>query len=222
MIRLVKTAIPKVLADNCDKWTKEYCDCFSRGEIPDKKLATAYNKPAVKKALEAETNGKCAYCECKIKHNSHGDIEHILPKNKDARPDLCFEWDNLTLACAKCNQSEKKDYYDVALPLINPYIDYPENRFVARGGMIFHVHHDNSAKATVSVLNLNRIPLLERRAERISSIENLLALWIERADTDPLRKIIENELHKGYEKDKEFSFTVKSHLANRSFPVKAT
>ena len=37
-----------------------------------------------------ETHGKCAYCESKIKHIDYGDIEHILPKNKNARPDLCY------------------------------------------------------------------------------------------------------------------------------------
>ena len=131
MIHLEKTAIPKVLADNASNWTKEYCACLAMGDIPDNKLASAYNNPTIKRALEIETSGKCVYCESKVKHNSHGDIEHILPKNKDARPDLCFSWENLTLACGQCNQSGKGDYYSVAIPLINPYVDYPEKHFKA-------------------------------------------------------------------------------------------
>ena len=219
MIRLEKTAVPKILSDNAEKWTKEYCDCLNRGEVPIKNLATAYNKPEIKAALESETNGKCAYCESKVKHIAHGDIEHFLPKNKNARPDLCFAWSNLTFACQQCNQTGKRDYYCVELPLINPYEDYPENHFRSHGAMIFHVPKDDRGKATVSTLELNRTHLLERRAKRIQDVENLLILWLEQQDTDPLRKITENELHKEYAKDKEFSFAVKSHLVDRGFPV---
>ena len=220
MIRLKKSAKPKILAENADKWTKLYCDCIAQGCKPDKTLATKYNHPTIKKALEHETNEKCAYCESKITHVYHGDIEHILPKNKNARPDLCFEWDNLTLACAKCNQSGKGDYYNVALPLINPYTDYPEKHFQALGAFIFNTVGDERAIITEKTLGLNRTPLVERRKKRIDDIEPLLEIWYNTDSRSPRKVILEDQLHIEYGKDKEFSFTIKQHLSYRGFPVK--
>ena len=219
MVHLVKNVQPKILADNADKWTKEYLDCIARGVKPSKTLATAYNKPEIKKALEEETHGKCAYCESKVKHISPGDIEHILPKNKNARPDLCFVWDNLTFACEDCNSSGKHDYYEPDLPLINPYVDYPENHFEAFGPMVFHVFGDERAFATNITLELNRPKLVDRRREQIINIDILLTTWAERPEGDPLKKVLENQLHKAYEKDKEFSFVIKGYLFSRGFPV---
>ena len=59
-----------------------------------------------------------------------GDIEHILPKCKDARPDLYVEWSNLTLACEVCNRVNKRDYYNPNIPLVNPYEDNPNEFFI--------------------------------------------------------------------------------------------
>jgi 5-methylcytosine-specific restriction endonuclease McrA len=219
MVHLVKNVQPKILADNADKWTKEYLDCIARGVKPSKTLATAYNKPEIKKALEEETHGKCAYCESKVKHISPGDIEHILPKNKNARPDLCFVWDNLTFACEDCNRSGKHDYYEPDLPLINPYVDYPENHFKAFGPMVQEKLGDSRAYATRATLDLNRTPLMEKRVERIESVKTLLTVWATIPESDPLKKVSEKELHKEYGKDKEFSFVIKYYLDGMGFPV---
>ena len=87
MRKLSKSKKPQILVDNEVAWTKEYCDCLSVGKTPSREIAMRYSHPTIKSALEGETRGKCAYCESKIKHISYGDIEHILPKNKEARPD---------------------------------------------------------------------------------------------------------------------------------------
>lgn len=87
---------------------------------PSETIAHRYNNKAIKDTLEKETFGKCAYCESKIRHVEFGDIEHILPKCKDARPDLYVEWSNLTLACEVCNRVNKRDYYNPNIPLVNP------------------------------------------------------------------------------------------------------
>ena len=129
MIKLTKGKKPQVLIDNAAKWTEEYLDCIQSGKNPSETIAHRYNQPEIKSALERETYGKCAYCESKLKHVEFGDIEHILPKHKNARPDLYVEWDNLTLACEVCNRKCKKDYFDPQMPLINPYIDDPDKVF---------------------------------------------------------------------------------------------
>lgn len=118
---------PQVLVDFAEQWTKEYLDCLQREEKPSETIAQRYNNKTIKDTLEKETFGKCAYCESKIKHIEFGDIEHILPKRKDARPDLYVEWSNLTLACEVCNRVNKRDYYNPNAPLVNPYEDDPKD-----------------------------------------------------------------------------------------------
>ena len=135
MIRIQKTQKPKILVDNAATWTYEYTSCLAAGKEPSKEVSTRYNKPEIKEALEKETHGKCAYCESKIKHISYGDIEHILPKSKNARPDLYVEWSNLALSCEQCNRSGKRTYYDPQLPLINPYSDIPSQHLQDLGSV---------------------------------------------------------------------------------------
>lgn len=219
MIKIKKSPKPKILADNAVTWTQEYCSYLSAGVIPPDKVSTRYSDPTIKESLEKETHGKCAYCESKIKHISYGDIEHILPKNKNARPDLYVEWDNLTLSCEQCNRSGKRTYYDPQLPLINPYSDMPSQHLQDVGPLIVPVLGDNRAIVTEKVLKLNRAALVERRTERIMSVENLLQAWA-KEQNPTVKEILSNQLHEEYREDKEFSSTIKSFLNLNGFPVK--
>lgn len=125
MIKLIKYPKPRVLIENEDKWKNEYMASINSA-ADNIKIPRHYSHNDIKEALIVETHGKCAYCESKFRHVTSGDIEHIFPKNKNARPDLVVEWTNLTLSCPTCNRQNKKDYYDPQLPLINPYVDEPE------------------------------------------------------------------------------------------------
>lgn len=219
MRKLQKGPKPQILRENEKVWTKEYCDCLEKGQIPAQSIATRYNHKSIKMALEVETSGKCAYCESKIKHVSYGDIEHILPKNINARPDLYVSWDNLTLACEQCNRVCKKDYYDVSLPLINPYLDEPKEHLIDLGAIIMPQAGDERANITRTVLDLNRPELIERRLERIESVEHLLNRWIK--ETQPtIKNMLEEQLHNECQTDKEYSSTIIAYLQSEGFPVK--
>ncbi len=220
MIKISKMPKPQVLIDNANTWTKEYCDCIKAGKEPSKEIKYRYNHPEIKHALEKETHGKCAYCESKIKSVAYGDIEHILPKNKNARPELYVEWNNLTLACEQCNRAGKGTYYEPNLPLVNPYTDAPSDFLRDFGPLIMPLPGNDRGIATEKVIRLNRGALVERRTERINSIEALLQGWAK--ETNPtLKKLLEDELHNEYLKEKEYSSTVKSFLKENEFPVKA-
>lgn len=218
MRKIRKLKKPQILVINATKWTQEYCSCLSAGQKPSDKIATRYQDSTIKATLEQETHEKCVYCESKIKHISYGDIEHILPKNKDARPDLYVEWDNLTLACEQCNRSGKRVYYNPQLPLINPYVDNPENHFNDIGPLIMPILGDDRAYVTRNILKLNRAPLVERRTERIISVEALLNSWTKEQNTI-VKDILEQQLHDEYAEEKEFSSTIKSYLKANGFPV---
>ena len=220
MIKISKAPKPKVLIDNAVTWTKEYCDCLNADKEPSKEIKYRYNDPHIKQALERETHGKCAYCESKIKHVAYGDIEHILPKNKNARPDLYVEWNNLTLACEQCNRAGKGTYYDPNLPIVNPYTDTPDDYLKDFGPLIMPLTGNDRGIATERVVKLNRSSLVERRIEKIKSIETLLQRWAK--ETNPtLKVLLESELHDEYLNEKEYSSTVKSFLKENQFPVKA-
>lgn len=218
MIKLQKIEKPKILAENAENWTTEYCEYINNNQEPPYQLATRYNEPSIKIALEKETHEKCAYCESKIKHITYGDIEHILPKNKNARPDLYVDWNNLTLACEQCNRSGKKTYYNPKLPLINPYMDDPNQYLIDIGPLVMPIAGNNRGIVTEHTLKLNRISLIERRTERIKSIEKLLHSWAKENCTT-MKQILENQLREEYSEDKEYSSTVKSYLKQNGFPI---
>ena len=216
MIRIKKLPKPQILIDHAAEWTQQYCSQIESGEKPNDDLALKYNNPVIKDTLEKETYGKCAYCESKIKHIAYGDIEHIFPKIK--RPDLYVEWNNLTLACEQCNRSGKKTYYDPKLPLINPYVDQPEAHLQDIGPLIMPIIHDERADMTEKVLKLNRPALIERRTERIQSVEVLLQMWAR--ETNQIKKdLLKEQLCNEFSDDNEFSSTVKGFLVSRGFPV---
>ena len=220
MIRLEKLPIPKVLADNEEQWTEEYVACITAGEKPPKALVRSYAHPSIKKVLEEDTHKKCAYCESKMLSTSYGDIEHILPKSK--RPDLCFTWANLTLACEKCNRHHKNDYYNEEFPLVNPYVDDPDRYFVAAGAFMYPYQGDARAEITWKTLGLDRNGLVEERKERLDYVYTLLVGWKNAGPTDPRKAIWEEQLHLEYGKDKKYSFIVKGFLKLHDFPVQST
>lgn len=218
MIKLFKLSKPQILVEYAKEWTEEYCNLLYNNEKPTPEIANRYNNIDIKSTLERETNGKCAYCESKIKHISYGDIEHILPKNSNARPDLYVEWTNLTLACEQCNRSGKRSYYDPIKPLINPYQDNPNDHFLVLGPMICYQAGDDRAYITQHKLKLNRPELITRRSERIQSVEQLLFCW-ERTHDTTIKDILAEQLCQECLPDKEFSCIVRHFLIARGFPV---
>lgn len=217
MIKLFKGKKPKVLVDNAAQWTIEYLTCLNNNQKPSDTIAHRYNHSDIKTALEEETHGKCAYCESKIKHIEFGDIEHILPKKKTARPDLYVEWNNLTLACEVCNRTNKKDYYNTQIPLINPYIDDPDDFFLFIGTIISAKCNNLRGFTTESTLDLNRSDLVVRRNERLQSVNKLLFSWSQASDPS-IKNVLENELRKECAPDKEYSAFVKHFLVSKGFP----
>jgi uncharacterized protein (TIGR02646 family) len=177
MRKLAKGPLPNVLAANGLRWRNELLAVLARGDKPTDTLRGRYRNPEVKQALIAETHGKCAYCESKIRHIAHGDIEHVRPKSK--APELAYEWDNLTLACDVCNEN-KGDYVssndaENDDTLIDPYADNPADHFLFLREVVFPRPDSPRARLTDQRIKLSRLELVERRRERMDFIDGLVA-----------------------------------------------
>lgn len=165
MIPLTKLPEPEILKTNSKAWTKELLGEISKGNKPSEYLKSRYRHKEIKETLESETNNKCAYCESKIKHISHGDVEHIFPKSKN--PKFTFKWDNLTLACEICNQNK-----GIIEDILDPYSDDPEDHIFFAGPILFSMPDSERGDLTIITLNLNRDPLMRQRIEKLESLDS--------------------------------------------------
>ena len=209
MIKLKKLEEPKILKENAKKWTTEYLECIGMGKAIPAKLKMKYSQRDIKAQLLKETNEKCVYCESKFTHICPGDIEHILPKNKNAHPELYVTWDNLTMACETCNRSGKRTYNNDDEPLLNPYVDEIECEIFSAGPMIFAVEGSRKGQISIDVLKLNRGALIERRIEAIKKVD-LLRIQYEQEENEDYKNILLGQIDEEVGKNKEYSFTLKN------------
>src|SRR5690242_14166824 len=95
---LVKQPKPDILARNEEEWTNEYLFAVQEGRRP---LPARWRHDDIKSTLKIETSGRCAYCDSTMLAVHYGHVEHIRPRAK--YPHLVVVWENLTLACERCN-----------------------------------------------------------------------------------------------------------------------
>jgi uncharacterized protein (TIGR02646 family) len=160
-----------------------------------------YTHPSVKSALLNAQHEKCAFCESKITHIAYGDVEHFRPKagwrqtDKDAlhRPGyywLAYEWSNLLVACALCNQQFKRNLFPLKTParramnhlqdiaseeplLIDPAREDPEAFISFRKEVPYAIGGNARGTATIKILGLKRRALAERRWDHIERLDAL-------------------------------------------------
>ncbi|QCJ69212.1 hypothetical protein C9446_04655 [Providencia heimbachae] len=213
MIKLIKLTEPDVLSRNFNKWTEQHLSNITSGINSSDYLKTRYSHADIKEQLIKETNGKCAYCESKLLHIHHGDIEHIYPKSLDESKR--FLWINLTLSCEICNQN--KTNLDPNLNNIqDPYSGNPEEVIVFCGSLA--LGSGVKGLSTHTILDLNRKQLIEKRQEKLEKILLIFSQICTKALPKTVRQAIYNDMIKNEtSSDKEYSSMVKnaiSHISN--------
>lgn len=83
---------------------------IKRGNVAKHSFSSKWG--VAKEQLQAETHGKCAYCEATTTESMHGDVEHYRPKSKYWW--LAYVYDNYLASCQLCNQAHKSDNFEVA------------------------------------------------------------------------------------------------------------
>lgn len=170
-----------------------------------------YKNQDNKQALFSSTYGKCMYCESKIIHTEYGDVEHIKPKSK--YPQLEFSWDNLGIACTKCNRKYKNDNYDEDNPIVNPYDEEPLDYMIAIGALLFPKQGCERGEITINNLGLNRPALIEKRQEKINLIDKAIKACF-RTSNNNLKANAIIELKREGDANNEFSMFIKAFIDN--------
>jgi uncharacterized protein (TIGR02646 family) len=205
MIAVTRTAKPNSLEQNAATWTTAYqaakaalaADPNSKDLKKEKDAAEKkYKQPDVQMALKTMFNDKCGFCERK---RDYPHIEHFRPKTN--YPELCFEWENLILACEVCNGSRYKgtkfplDVNDEPL-FINPYDDNPTQHidfvFESDANSPYGFSAILRAKTvkgqtTIDEIGLNRINLIRERNQYLLPYYLYTALKAKEGDVEAQR-----------------------------------
>lgn len=161
-----------------------------------------YGHRAVKEALVAAQHSKCCFCESKV--GMDGDVEHYRPKagfsqgagRRIEGPGyywLAYEWSNLLLSCAICNQRFKRSLFPLGDPaararshrgdtsreaplFIDPSETDPEEHIGFRREIPYPVNDSPRGAATIRALGLGREILNERRRDALAKLGLLYKL----------------------------------------------
>lgn len=198
MKRLTKIEPPAILSRKAETWTAAF--------IASEGKTSPWNNEDIKAALIAETAGKCAYCEARMLAVSFGDIEHIYPKSKF--PERVVAWENLTLACPRCNQ-RKSSKYEEASEFLNPYVDDPAMHLFFLGPMVYEL--TDRGMYTIGELGLNDMPRVEARIRAIDNAVNLVARF--KAAEEGLKKALLGQLIDKILEDGEYTAAVSTYVS---------
>lgn len=208
MIRLRRGTKPAVLESNSTAWTEEFVGHEGPLSSMPATQRYRYRHPDIKVAVKSDSHGKCIYCESYISHVHPGEIEHIAPVS--VRPELVLDWENLAYVCTECNR-EKGAYFEPSLPLLDPFVDDPDEHLVFYGPMVLHRTGSARGEVTVLELKLGRAGLIERRKERIEQLKRLVDR-ISALPAGPQRSSLERVLSEEQRDDKAYAATAREFI----------
>lgn len=206
--RYIKYAGTPREGDKCQIETQLVCEYFeSRNYKPNSKCgykfkSKIYSNKVWKEQLLKDQFNKCCFCESKVAHIDAGDVEHYRPKgeSKQTKSDpvnklgyywLAYDWDNLLIACQRCNRRKKKSLFPLLNPderasstnkniaverpvFINPCIEDPKNFIIFRLEYPVGIDEDCRGEKTINELNLKNDETLNE--ERRTHLERANAL----------------------------------------------
>jgi uncharacterized protein (TIGR02646 family) len=199
MIAIIKGDSPTILTEKGLELTNNLILAFENGEKKFEFDSAVYGGKTVKNALIKIQHNKCCFCESSL-HAQHGDVEHFRPKggwlqeDKDKLSEvgyywLAYDWCNLFLACQKCNQTFKKNYFPIENPIeralnhthdirrelhliINPSLDNPQEHLLFKKEII--TSKTAKGKETIKRTAIDQEPFEEDRRTYFQMINALL------------------------------------------------
>ncbi|WP_397517957.1 HNH endonuclease [Rhodococcus oxybenzonivorans] len=165
-----------------------------------------------------ECSKKCMYCECVIDDVSYSAVEHIKPKH--LFEELVLDWDNLGLACSRCNTNKGRYWTDdVDLQLLNPYRDSLDAHITFRGPLtVAHLHSTRGANTIRKLKLSSREDLLLSRMRRIEELDVRLRLWHGESEIEK-KDLFAEDVRDAVSKDCEFSGVLRAYAIESGFPI---
>lgn len=209
MVRVKKPAkAPGVLGGKGQLETEILCATYDQcsgdydsGAVKFEFDSSIYGGKTVKNALIKAQHGKCCFCESKVGHIDHGDIEHFRPKGAYKQSEeqklqypgyywLAYDWNNLYFSCALCNQTHKKNFFPLEDPgkraqnhhqdisgekplLIDPGSEDPGAFIGFRAEVAYAIDGNVRGNLTIECVGLNREPLQEQRRDSYTKLKAL-------------------------------------------------
>ncbi|MFC8521532.1 MULTISPECIES: HNH endonuclease [Micrococcaceae] len=208
MRALKKLPAPEVLVANQQVWTERYL----AAKEAKAKLPNVWGHDQIRDALERETDSRCAYCDSHMSQVTYAHIEHYKPRS--TYPELVVDWDNLTVACPRCNSS-KSDTFSEDLPFITPFSDIPDDHFVFFGDLVLSPASQRG-EYTIQVLGLNHEDLVAARRRRLQSIIQLAKAWFDAPEL--LKPGVLGEIRRQLDEG-EYVASVRSLLQSLKIPL---
>ncbi|MGB0862514.1 MAG: retron system putative HNH endonuclease [Saprospiraceae bacterium] len=182
---------------------KPRVDAFERNKIAGKYTSSdnLYKPKKVKESLDKIYHKKCAYCEKSLK-DADRHVEHYRPKVPYFW--LAFSWDNLLIACKRCNEFKSNYFVEYLEGTVLEYNN--ETLQTAQSQIIFYNKKEKplilnpeqeteeslkshftfdlktaeliplspQMKATIKVCRLNREELVEKRKSELTRLKGHL------------------------------------------------
>jgi 5-methylcytosine-specific restriction endonuclease McrA len=169
---------PQSLRNNVEEWRAVVGEAKSKGEsIPKGGLLENYHAEDVRAALRRmysdERGCYCCYCEARLDEVSYDHIEHRKPKS--VFPECALDWENLHVACQKCNM-HKLDQWDDEYPILDAVLDPIDNNLGYRKGVkgVYRETLSLRGITTVKHADLDRPELLRGRRDVWDAIEETI------------------------------------------------
>jgi len=162
-------------------------------EKEKKKTSGTYRCEGVLERLIEDFHNKCYLCE--EKYISSMQIEHLKPHHNGANRDLIFDWNNLFLSCAHCNNTkgDKEGILDCTDDTLN-LLDVLEYKII-----------DNFPKTVIHVDSHNR--KADKTAKLLNEIYHGKTIH-KKFESENLRKKVQNEI-------KEFNALIISYFEKK-------
>ncbi|MCC6537871.1 MAG: hypothetical protein IT162_09995 [Bryobacterales bacterium] len=168
MILLRRQPAPDALIAKQAEWTRRFL------ELPpaaDTDWATRSAKKLLREHLTPMSHNKCVYCESILNKTVKSQVEHYYSKWRYR--DRVFEWTNLFLACAMCN--EAKQDLDHGGMLLKPDEDDGElffwlDRWTGRLEALSRADSERALQ-TIGLCNLNRVTLCAERRRLYEKVQ---------------------------------------------------
>ena len=201
VIRLEKGPKPQLLVDNGTAWNAEYAALRAAG-LKDNVVEGRHRHPDIKAAVIAEAFDKCIYCEEKLSSSQFGTWSTFFQR---LPIHICMLLGKI-LPLPATGVITRIQRGRVCEPVCRRAFGF----YSVRWTFLSYPPGNAKGRLTVKGLKLNRIALLERRAEALKEFVEKLDLF-QSSPQGPIRYVLEWKIQEAIANDREYAGTLRQY-----------